>query len=449
MSFNAADSRMSFNAAGSRMSPEEVVMDVPRQGARKRKVVQRTILGSLAALAAAGITLGVSRMQPSLPPVESGSVWPDTVRQGPMLRQVHGTGSLVPQDVAWISAQTDGRIEKIYVQPGTPVSQDTVIMDLSNPTLTETMTAAEYDLKQAQAAYADLEVTLQSAKFDKQAAAAQVTSDFQQAKIKAERDRQLAAMGLIPSLDFKLSVSQADVLEYRNGIEEKRLGIIDKSSDAQLAAQRVKIDQFRAMYELKKQQVEQLHVRAGVIGMLQQLGATGITAPLEVGQNVAVGSILAKIAQQDKLKAQIKITETEAKDIALGQPAGIDTRNGVIPGKVSRIDPGAVNGTVLVDVALTGALPPGARPDLSVDGTVDLERLENVVYVGRPSSGQPNTTVTLFRVDADGKTATRTTVKLGRASVNSIEILDGLKPGDKVILSDMTSMESHNKIRLN
>jgi HlyD family secretion protein len=239
------------------------------------------------------------------------------------------------------------------------------------------------------------------------------------------------------------------VLEYRNGIEEKRLGIIDKSSDAQLAAQRVKIDQFRAMYELKKQQVEQLHVRAGVIGMLQQLGATGIMAQLEVGQNVAVGSILAKIAQQDRLKAQIKITETEAKDIALGQPAGIDTRNGVIPGKVSRIDPGAVNGTVLVDVALTGALPPGARPDLSVDGTVDLERLENVVYVGRPASGQPNTTVTLFRVDADGKTATRTTVKLGRASVNSIEILDGLKPGDRVILSDMTSMESHNKIRLN
>jgi HlyD family secretion protein len=217
----------------------------------------------------------------------------------------------------------------------------------------------------------------------------------------------------------------------------------------------VKIDQFRAMYELKKQQVDQLHVRAGVAGMLQQLGnsaagtASGAVAPLETGQNVAVGSILAKVAQQDKLKAQIKITETEAKDIALGQPAEIDTRNGVIPGRVSRIDPAAVNGTVMVDVALTGALPPGARPDLSVDGNVDLERLNNVVYVGRPAAGQPNSTVTLFRIDPDGKTATRTTVKLGRASVNAIEVLDGLKPGDKVILSDMSSMDSHNRIRLN
>jgi HlyD family secretion protein len=193
-------------------------MDVPRQGHRKRKIAQRTAFGLVAALAAGGITLGVSRMQPALQPVESGSVWPDTVKRGDMLRQVHGTGSLVPQDVAWISAQTDGRIEKIYIQAGTPVGTDTVIMDLSNPTLTEAMTAAEYDLKQAEAAYADLDVTLQSAKFDKQAAAAQVTSDYQQAKIKAERDRQLAALGLIPSLDFKLSVSQADVLEYRNKI---------------------------------------------------------------------------------------------------------------------------------------------------------------------------------------------------------------------------------------
>jgi hypothetical protein len=328
-------------------------------------------------------------------------------------------------------------------------------MDLSNPTLTEAATAAQYDLKQAEAAYTDLDVTLQSTKFDKQAAAAQVTSDFQQAKIKAERDRQLAALGLIPNLDFKLSVSQADVLEYRNQIEEKRLGIIERSSDAQLAAQRVKIEQFKAMYELKKQQVDQLRVRAGVAGMLQQLGnstagtASGTVAPLEVGQNVAPGAILAKVARQDKLKAQIRITETEAKDVLIGQPAEIDTRNGIIPGKVSRIDPAAVNGTVLVDVALTGALPSGARPDLSVDGTVDLERLTNIVYVGRPASGQPNTSITLFRVDPDGKTATRTTVKLGRASVNAIEVLGGLKEGDKVILSDMSSMDANNRIRLN
>ncbi|HWF10049.1 MAG TPA: HlyD family efflux transporter periplasmic adaptor subunit [Bryobacteraceae bacterium] len=430
-------------------------MDVVRTGTKKRKIVRRSAFGLIAALLAGGAALGVSRLQPALPQVESGSVWPDTVKRGDMLRQVHGTGSLVPQDVAWISAEIDGRIEKIYIQPGTPVQPDTVIMDLSNPTLIEATTAAEYDLKEAEAAYADLDVTLQNAKFDKQAAAAQVTSDFRQAKIKAERDRQLAAMGLIPSLDSKLSISQADVLEYRNQIEEKRLGIIDKSAEAQLAAQRVKIDQFRAMYELKKQQVDQLHVRAGVAGMLQQLGnstvgtASGAATPLESGQNVAIGAILAKVAQQDKLKAQIHITETEAKDVLIGQPASIDTRNGIIVGKVSRIDPAAVNGTVLVDVALTGPLPSGARPDLSVDGTVDLERLTSIVYVGRPASGQPNTSITLFRVDPDGKTATRTSVKLGRASVNAIEVLGGLMEGDKVILSDMSSMDAHNRIRLN
>lgn len=430
-------------------------MDVVRTGSKKRKIVRRSAFGLLAIVAAGGAALGVSRLQPALPQVEAGSVWPDTVKRGDMLRQVHGTGSLIPQDVAWISAQIDGRIEKIYIQPGTLVEPDTVIMELSNPTLSEAATAAQYDLKQAEAAYADLDVTLQNTKFDKQAAAAQVTSDLQQAKIKAERDKQLAASGLIPSLDFKLSQSQADVLEYRNTIEEKRLGIIDRSSEAQLAAQRVKIDQFRAMYELKKQQVDQLRVRAGVTGMLQQIGistagtANGATASLEVGQNVASGAILAKIAQQDKLKAQIRITETEAKDILIGQSAAIDTRNGIIPGKVSRIDPAAVNGTVLVDVALTGALPSGARPDLSVDGTVDLERLTNIVYVGRPASGQPNSNIALFRVDPDGKTATRISVKLGRASVNSIEVLGGLNEGDKVILSDMSTMDSHSRIRLN
>jgi HlyD family secretion protein len=223
--------------------------------------------------------------------------------------------------------------------------------------------------------------------------------------------------------------------------------------EAQLAAQKVKIDQLKAIYELKKQQVEQLHVRAGVAGVLQQLGnassAAGTAPPLEAGQNVTAGSILAKVAQQDKLKAQVKITETEAKDVAVGQPASIDTRNGIIPGRVTRIDPAAVNGSVLVDVALTGPLPAGARPDLSVDGTIDIERLADVVYVGRPMVGQPHSTVTLFRYDPDGKTATRVTVKLGRASVNTIEVLDGLKVGDKVILSDMSAMDSHDRIRLN
>ncbi len=425
-------------------------MDIQRQGISKRKTLRRTLVGLTLLLVASGITYGVTHLQTALPTVENGTAYPDEVKRGPMLRQVHGIGSLVPEEVLWISAQIDGRIEKIYLQPGTPVEAGTPLMDLSNPTVTEAKTGAEYDLKQAEAALTDLEVTLQSTKFDKQTAAAQVASDYEQAKIKADRDKELAGLGLIPKLDYKLSEAQAVALQLRSGIEDKRMGIIDRSTEAQLAAQRVKIEQFKAMYELKKAQVEELQVRAAVAGMLQQLGNGAVGAPpLEVGQNVAAGGILAKVAQQDKLKAQIKITETEARDIALGQPASIDTHNGVIFGKVTRIDPSAVNGSVLVDVALTGPLPKGARPDLSVDGTVDIERLDDVLYVGRPTVGQPQSTVTLFRLDPDGRTATRTIVKLGRASVNTIEILGGLRPGDKVILSDMSNMDSHEKIRLN
>jgi HlyD family secretion protein len=425
-------------------------MDVVRQGTRKRKLIRRAAVVLALLLAAGGVMWGVGRLQPALPQVEAGTVFPDTVKRGPMLREVHGTGSLVPEEIVWISAQIDGRIDKIHIQPGTPVQPDTAVMELSNPALKQAMVGAEYDLKQAEAALADLEVSLQSAKFDKQAAAAQVSSDYEQAKIKADRDKQLEAMGLIPPLDLKLSISQARQLEYRNQIEEKRLGIIDQSTTALLTAQRVKIEQLKAMYDLKKEQVDELQVRAGVAGMLQQLGNSSGTAPLlEVGQNVAAGAILARVAQQDKLKAQVRITETEAKDVALGQAAQIDTHNGVIAGKVTRIDPAAVNGTVLVDVRLAGALPAGARPDLSVDGTVEIERLNEVLYINRPATGQPNTSITLFRIDPDGRTATRTPVKLGRASVNTIEIVSGLREGEKVIVSDMSAMDSHDRIRLN
>ena len=429
------------------------IMDVQRKGVKKRKVI-RWIITSLVLLAAAGgIAYGVMHLQPALPSVEAGTVWPDTVKRGPMLRQVHGLGSLVPDEVNWISAETDGRVEKINILPGTTVNPGTVIMELSNPTLTEAMVGAEFDLKQAEANLADLNVTLQSTTFDKQAAAAQVNADYNDAKLNADKDQQLAKLGLIPDLDVRLSQSKADNLQFRSDLEKKRLGIISEQTKAQLDAQKVKIEQLKAVYELKKQQVDRLHVRAGVTGVLQQLGnassAAGTAPPLEAGQNVTAGSILAKVAQQDRLKAQVKITETEAKDIAIGQPASIDTRNGVIPGKVTRIDPAAVNGSVLVDVALTGALPAGARPDLSVDGTIDIERLADVVYVGRPTVGQPHTTATMFRYDSDGKTATRVTVKLGRASVSTIEVLEGLKVGDKVILSDMSAMDSHDRIRLN
>jgi len=428
-------------------------MDVQRTGVKKRKVIRWIVTAVVGLGALGGISYAVMHLQPALPSVEAGTVWPDTVKRGPMLRQVHGLGSLVPDEVNWISAVTDGRVEKINILPGTEVRPDTIVMELSNPTLTEAMVGAEFDLKQAEANLADLNVTLQSTTFDKQAAAAQVTADYNDAKLAADRDQQLAKLGLIPDLDVKLSQNKAQQLDYRNELEKKRLGIISQSVEAQLAAQKVKIDQLKAVYELKKQQVDQLRVRAGVTGVLQQLGGTtsaaGTAPPLEAGQNVTAGSILAKIAQQDKLKAQVKITETEAKDIAIGQPASIDTRNGIIPGKVTRIDPSAVNGTVTVDVKLEGALPAGARPDLSVDGTIDIERLADVVYVGRPTVGQPHSTVTMFRYDLDGKTATRVTVKLGRASVNTIEVLDGLKVGDRVILSDMSAQDSHDRIRLN
>ena len=428
-------------------------MDVQRKGVKKRKMIRWIVIAVIALGVLGGISYAVMHLQPALPSVEAGTVWPDTVKRGPMLRQVHGLGSLVPDEVNWISAVTDGRVEKINILPGTEVRPDTIIMELSNPTLTEAMVGAEFDLKQAQANLADLTVTLQSTTFDKQAVAAQVTADYNDAKLAADRDQQLAKLGLIPDLDVKLSQNKAQQLDYRNELEKKRLGIISQSVEAQLAAQKVKIDQLKAVYELKKQQVDQLRVRAGVTGVLQQLGGTtsaaGTAPPLEAGQNVLAGSILAKIAQQDKLKAQVKITETEAKDIAIGQPASIDTRNGIIPGKVTRIDPSAVNGTVTVDVKLEGALPAGARPDLSVDGTIDIERLADVVYVGRPTVGQPHSTVTMFRYGPDGKTATRVTVKLGRASVNTIEVLDGLKVGDRVILSDMSAQDSHDRIRLN
>ncbi|HKD09759.1 MAG TPA: HlyD family efflux transporter periplasmic adaptor subunit [Bryobacteraceae bacterium] len=416
-------------------------------------MIRWTVMAVIVLGAAGGISYGVYHLEPALPTVEAGTVYPDTVKRGPMLRQVHGLGSLVPEEVVWISAVTDGRVEKINILPGSIVKPDTVIMELSNPTLTQAMVGAEYDLKQAEANLADLNVTLQSTTFDKQAAAAQVTADYNDAKLAADRDQQLAKLGLIPDLDVKLSQNKAQQLDYRNDLEKKRLGIIQQSVEAQLAAQRVKIESLKAVYELKKQQVDDLHVRAGVTGVLQQLGgatsAAGTAPPLEAGQNVTAGSILAKVAQQDKLKAQVKITETEAKDVAVGQPAEIDTRNGIIPGHVTRVDPAAVNGTVLVDVKLDGALPAGARPDLSVDGTIDIERLADVVYVGRPTVGQPHSTVTMFRYDPDGKTATRVTVKLGVASVNTIEILDGLKVGDKVILSDMSAQDSHDRIRLN
>ncbi len=430
-------------------------MDKPRgKSVARRRLIVRIVIGIVVLSCGIGATYAVRQLKPAAPIVEFSTVWPDTVKRGPMLRQVRGLGTLVPEQILFVPAQTEGRIEKINLRAGQAVKPDSVILELSNPELLQAAVEAEYAVKVAEAGLVDLRVTLESQGFDKESAAARVRADYTEAKLKADRDESLFKEGLVSKLDVKISLSRAKELGVQNGLEEKRLKIINRSVEAQIESQGVRIEQLRSLYTLKKQQIDQLKVRAGAPGILLQLGAdspvAGQAAPrLEVGQRVAAGAVLAKIAQPEKLKAELKITETEAKDIALGLLASIDTRNGVIAGKVIRIDPAAVSGTVAVDVALLGALPPGARPDLSVDGVIELERLENVVYVGRPTSGQPNSTISLFRVDADQKGASRVKVKLGRASVSTIEVLEGLRPGDKVILSDMNAWDSHDRIRLN
>ncbi len=396
----------------------------------------------LGCLALGVATAALIRLPAASPTVEWSVIWPGTVKRGPMIRQVHGIGTLTPIEVLFIPARNDGRVEKIFIRPGTPVKADSVILKLTNPELESEAVDTEYALKQEQAAFTNLRVQLQSTGFDKQAAAAQVNSDYRQAQLKADRDTKLSAAGLIPEVDLKLSTTQAEELKQRDGIEQKRLGIIDQSVQAQLDAEKVKIEQLRAQHELKQQEVAQLSVRAGAPGVLVDL-------PVEVGQQISAGAVLAKVTQPSKLKASLKITETEAKDILIGQPASIDTHNGLIAGHVIRIDPAAVNGSVMVDVGLEGELPQGARPDQSVDGTVELEHLSDVVYVERPTTGNPNTTVTLFKISPDQKYGTRATVKLGRASVNTIEVLGGLNVGDQVVLSDMTQWDSHDRIRFN
>jgi HlyD family secretion protein len=417
-------------------------MDIPRQGAGRKRLIRRIIYGSVVVIAVPLITWALSRLKPAAPSVEMATLWPDTVKRGPMKREVRGLGTLVPEEVLFIPATTDGRVEKRLVQQGDKVKPDSILFVLTNPELENSMVDAEYQLKTAEATYDDLKVQLASKGLDQKAVAATVNSDFKQARLQADRDKELAKEGLIPDLQEKLSTVKAEELSQRTKLEEQRLAIADQAVKAQLAAQRAKIDQLRAMFELKKSQVEALKIRAGIDGIITEL-------LVQVGQRIPAGTALAKATQPWRLKAELKIAETQAKDIALGQDAQVDTRNGIIPGKVSRIDPAVINGTRTVDVKLIGALPAGAVPDLSVDGVVELENLSDVVYVGRPVFGQPNSTVSLYKIDPDGKGAARIPVKLGRSSVNTIEVLDGLKVGDKVILSDMSAWDAHDRIRLN
>jgi HlyD family secretion protein len=417
-------------------------MDIPRKGARKVRIIKRTILALVVLISIPLITIGLNRLKPAAPPVERSSVWIDTVKRGPMLRQVRGLGTLVPEEILWIPATTDGRVEKLILRPGAKVNRTSIIMELSNPELTLAMLDLEWQVKMAEANDKDLKVRLESQQLDQRARTAQLESEYIQAKLKYERDQKLAKQGLTPDLNLLLSQASAEELAKRFELEQKRLAISGESIEAQLASQRVQIQKLQAAYELKKEQVEGLKIRAGTDGVLQEM-------TLQVGQRVTTGTILAKVAQPQKLKAELKIAETQAKDIQIGQVAVIDTRNGTVDGRVSRIDPAVVNGTVTVDVQLEGALPEGARPDLSVDGTVEIERLNDVVFVGRPVFGQANSLVTLFRLDPASREALRVQVKLGRASVNTIEIIEGLMVGDQVVLSDMSAWDAHNRIRLN
>jgi len=419
-------------------------MDIVRQGAGRKRMIRRIIYTTTFVIALGGIWIAVARLKPAAPSVEAATLWPGTVKRGPMKRDVRGLGTLVPEEKLVVPAQTDGRVAKRLLLPGQDavVKPDTVLMILDSPELENAMVDAEFQLKTAEATYTDTEMTLEKQGLDQQATAATVNADYKQAKLTADRDMQLAKDGLIPDIQEKLSAVKADELSQRSKLEQERLAFQKKQVQAQLAAQRAKIDQLRAMYELKKSQVEALKVKAGTNGIMTEL-------LVEVGQRVTAGTALARITQPWKLKAELKITETQAKDIAIGQDAQIDTRNGIIPGKVSRIDPGVINGTRTVDVRLIGALPPGAVPDLSVDGTIVLENLSDVVYVERPVFGQQNTTTSLFKIDPDGKGASRVNVKLGRASVTTIEVLDGLKVGDRVILSDMSAWDGRDRIRLN
>lgn len=402
------------------------------------------MIGVVAAvLGVAAVSAGVSRLKPSAPTVERGSVWTDTVKRGPMLRQVHGLGTLVPtqESVRQIPAETEATVVRIQVLPGSQVTANTILLEMSNPQTEQSAVDAQLQLKAAEAEYQSLRVKLESDLMNQKAGAATVHADHAQAQRQADTDKALFELGVISGLAYKASKDKADELTTRNDLETQRLTANERAIESQMAQQQAKVDEMRTLAQLKQKQLDALKVRAGIDGVLVDL-------PLQVGQHVLPGTMLAKVVEPDHLMATLKVAETQARDVQIGESASVDTHNGVIAGTVMRVDPGVQNGTVTVDVKLTGVLPKGARPDLSVDGTIDLERLDNVLYVGRPAFGQENSTISLFKVGPDGQTALRVPVKVGRASVNSIQVIEGLHEGDTVILSDMSRWENTDRIRL-
>jgi HlyD family secretion protein len=423
-----------------------LAMDIARPDLKLKRKRQLIIWTGVAVVVVAGLGFAVSRLKPAAPTVERSTIWPDTVKRGPLLRQVRAsTGSLVPREdsIELIPAQTDATVVRIRVLPGAKVTPDTILLDLADPQLEQEVLNAQLALKAAQADYKSLQATLQSTLMDKKTSAAQVSADYTQDQLQAQTDKALFDLGVISGLAYSKSKNTAEQLDAQHKLSIQQLDVNQKAIEVQLASQQTKIDQAKALLDLYQRQANALQVRAGISGSLAPLAT-----PLQVGQHVTAGTSVAEVIQLDKLKAALQIAETQARDIQIGQPATVDTHNGVIPGHVTRIDPSVVNGTRTVDVTLDGPLPAGAVPQLSVDGTIDLERMTDVLYVGRPALGNENTTLSLFKIDPDGKGATRVPVKVGRASVNDIQVVEGLKEGDTVILSDMSRWDNVDRIRL-
>jgi HlyD family secretion protein len=417
------------------------MVDIARpESVKRKKKVRRIVYGAAALVAIALITLAVSRLKPAAPSVERATVWIDTVKRGPMTRQVRGSGTLIPEDIRWIPATTQGRVERILLRPGAEVKPDTVILEMSNPDLQQSVKDAQLAFQSAEAAFLNKKADLQSQYLSQQAEAATIEANYSQAKLDLEANEELQKDGLVSSLTLNLKKTQASDQANRLKIAQQRLKMTEEGLKSQLAPQEAEVNQKRAAYELSMRKLDDLRVKAGMTGVLQLVS-------VERGAQVSPGEKLVRVADPTNLKAEVRIAETQTKDLRLGQFAEIDTRNGIVQGKVARIDPASTNGTVGVDVILDGALPPGARPDLSVDGTIRIEKLDNVVFVGRPAFGQDEGTVSMFKLLPTGE-AVRTNVKLGRSSVNTIEIKEGLSPGDQVVLSDMSNYDQFDRIQI-
>ncbi len=418
------------------------VMDIARPDLKTKKTRRRIVIGAVAVVVLAALTFAVLRLKPAAPTVERSTVWTDTVKRGPMVRQVRGLGTLVPREdmIRQIPAETEATVTRILMLPGSRVKADTVLVELSDPQLTQEALDARLQLKAAEADLKNAQVKLQSDLMGQKSTAASVGADYHTAERQAATDKSLYQLGVISGLAYKASQGKADSLTTQNQMQQNVVSINEQAMVTQIAVQQAKVDQARALSALKQQQLDSLRVRAGINGVLTDL-------PLAVGQHVTPGTMLAKVVEPDQLKAELKIAETQARDVEIGQPATVDTHNGVLDGTVTRIDPAVQNGTVTVDVRLNNHVE-GERPDLSVDGTIDLQRLKDVLYVGRPAFGNEDSTISLFKLSPDGKTATRVPVKVGRASVNAIQVVSGLNEGDTVILSDMSRWDNTDRIRL-